>query len=54
MGDKDIISKYLIKRIVKDITCYLFHLELNDIEILETQYQRVEERRADIVARATR
>lgn len=52
MGSKDIVSRHLLKRIVADLSHYLFHLELKNIEVLETQYQRVEERRADIVVKA--
>lgn len=50
MGDKDVISKQLLKRIVKDVSTYLLKLNLSKIEILETVHQRVEERRADMVA----
>lgn len=50
MGDKDVISKHLLKRIVRDVSGYLLQLNLNSIEILETVNQRVEDRRADMVA----
>ena len=52
MGNKDIVSKHLLKRIVEELSHYLFHLDLKNVEVLETQYQRVEERRADIVVKA--
>jgi len=51
MGEKDIVSKHLIKRIIEDISKYLFHLELEKVEVLETEYNRIEERRADIVVK---
>jgi len=52
MGNKDIVSRHLLKRVVKDLAHYLFHLDLKNIEVLETQYQRVEDRRADLVVKA--
>ena len=51
MGNKDIISKKLLKRLALDIARILFELEVDDAEILETEYQTIEDRRADIVAR---
>jgi len=51
MAEKDIISKHIIKRLIEDISRYLFHLKLESLEVLETQYQRIEERRADIVVK---
>ncbi len=49
MAHKDITTKKILKHIVKDIAQYIFHLTLDEAEILETEYQRVEERRADLV-----
>jgi len=37
--------------IAVDIARILFKLKVNDAELLETEYQRIEERRADLVAR---
>ena len=51
MNSKDIISKDIIKRLAVDIAKILLKLEVKDAEIIETQYQRIEERRADMVAR---
>ena len=51
MAEKDIVSKHIIKRLIEDISKYLFNLDLETIEVLETQYQRIEERRADIVVK---
>ncbi|MFK5948462.1 MAG: hypothetical protein QM500_06800, partial [Methylococcales bacterium] len=53
MAEKDIVSKHIIKRLIEDISKYLFELELDSLEVLETQFQRVEERRADIVVRVS-
>jgi len=53
MANKDIVSKHIIKRLIEDISKYLFELKLDSLEVLETQYQRIEERRADIVVRVS-
>jgi hypothetical protein len=49
MPDKDVVSKHLLKRIAIDMAIYLFNLEVNDAELLETEFQRVEDRRADLL-----
>jgi predicted transposase YdaD len=51
MGDKDIISKRILKNLIRDFAAQLFGLPVTEVELLETQSQRVEERRADLVAR---
>lgn len=51
MGQKDIISKSIFKRILVDVATYIFKLQLESVELLETEQQRIEERRADLVAR---
>lgn len=51
MTDKDIVSKDLLKRIAVDIARVLLHLKVDRAEIIETEYQRIEDRRADLVAR---
>jgi predicted transposase YdaD len=53
MGQKDIISKQLIQRIAVDLAVYLLELdiEFDDLELLSTEKQRVEDRRADLVAK---
>jgi len=51
MGDKDIISKQIFKRILVDVATYLFELEIQNAELLETEQQRIEDRRADLCAR---
>ena len=53
MGKKDIISKEAIKRIAVDLATILLELDIdpNSLELLETEKQRIEDRRADLVAR---
>ena len=53
MGKKDIISKQLIQRIAVDLAVYLLGLDIgfDDLELLSTEQQRVEDRRADLVAK---
>lgn len=53
MAQKDIISKQLIQRIAVDLAVYLLKLDIRseDLELLATEQQRVEDRRADVVAK---
>lgn len=51
MGQKDIISKQIFKRILIDVATYIFKLQLETVELIETEQQRIEDRRADLVAR---
>ncbi|MGZ8218225.1 Rpn family recombination-promoting nuclease/putative transposase [Methylomagnum sp.] len=51
MGDKDIISKRILKNLVRDFAIHLFGLPVTEVELLETEHQRVEGRRADLVAK---
>ncbi len=53
MGQKDVISKSILKRILLDMAVYLFRLDLVDAELLSTEEQRVEDRRSDLVAKVT-
>lgn len=50
INHKDIISKQIFKRIFIDVATYIFKLQLAEVELIETQQQRIEERRADLVA----
>jgi hypothetical protein len=50
MGDKDIISKVIVKRIAVDIARVLLHLKVDHAEIIGTEHERIEDRRADLVA----
>jgi hypothetical protein len=56
MQTKDITSKQLLKRMAADLANLLLKLDIDpeSVELLETQYQRVEERRADLVVRDLR
>uniref|UniRef100_Q3ATN4 DUF4351 domain-containing protein n=1 Tax=Chlorobium chlorochromatii (strain CaD3) TaxID=340177 RepID=Q3ATN4_CHLCH len=49
MHAKDVVSKDILKRIALDIARILLHLKVDHAELLETEHQRVEERRADVV-----
>ncbi len=53
MGQKDVISKHLIKRLAVDLAVYLLRLDVSydELELLSSEQQRVEERRADLLAR---
>ena len=52
MAEKDITTKTILKHIVKDIAHYIFHLDLDSADFIETEYQRVEKRHADLVVQA--
>ncbi|WP_020560022.1 hypothetical protein [Thiofilum flexile] len=53
MGNKDIVSKQVLSHLAADIANLLLHLDvdLQSVELLDTEHQRVELRRADLVAR---
>jgi len=53
MGKKDVISKSIFQRIVRDFATYLFDLPVTEVELLDTEKQRIEDRHADLVARVT-
>ena len=48
---KDLISKSIFKRLLQDMASSLLHLELAEVELLETSRQRVKQRHADLVAK---
>ena len=56
MGKKDIISKSVLGHLAADIANLLLGLDvdINSVELLDTEQQRVEQRRADLVARMRR
>lgn len=56
MGNKDVISKSVLGHLAADIANLLlgFNVEMDSVELLETEQQRVEQRRADLVARMRR
>jgi len=47
---KDLVSKNIIKELLKDIARYFLNLEINEIEFLDKELKRIEKREADIVA----
>ena len=51
MTAKDIISRETLKRLTTDLARHLLGIDGEAVELLETQNQRVEDRRADLVAR---
>jgi len=51
MTAKDIISRAMLKRLTTDLARQLLDLDAKAVQVLETQNQRVEDRRADLVAR---
>ena len=51
MPDKDIVSKQLVKRLLVGFGIRLFELDIAEAELLSGEQQRVEDRRADLVAR---
>jgi len=54
MTAKDIISRDTLKRLTTDLARHLLGIDGEAVELLETQHQRVEDRRADLVARMRR
>ena len=53
MADKDIVSKETIRRLAVDLATYLLELPIDpdSLEVLPTEHQRVEDRRADLVVK---
>ena len=51
MAQKDLISKQIFKRILVDVATTIFKLDLTQVELIETEQQRIEDRRADLCAR---
>ena len=50
MGDKDIISKEILKNIAKDISKYILNIEIRqDMELIDKEFTRVEKRDADLI-----
>ena len=50
MGKKDIVSKEIVTKLVKEIAKYILNIEVNNLTLLDKEFQRVEDRRADVVA----
>jgi len=51
---KDTISKEIIKSIVQDISKHILKFEIKDIDFIDAEMQRIESRRADIVAKVNK
>ena len=53
MAEKDIVSKDVLQHLAADIANILLHLDVehDSVELLQTEQQRIEVRRADMVAR---
>ena len=51
MTAKDIISRDTLKRLTTDLARHILGIDGKAVELLETQNQRIEDRRADLVAR---
>jgi len=50
MGKKDIISKDVINTLVIDIAKYILKIDVTKVTLIDKEFQRVEDRRADVVA----
>ena len=51
MTAKDVISRDTLKRLTTDLAKHLLGIDGETVDLLETQNQRIEDRRADLVAR---
>ena len=51
MAEKDIISKKLLKTLALDIAQLLLKLDVTDAEVVDADYQKIESRQADLVAK---
>lgn len=49
MAAKDIVSKHILKRIALEMAHQLFKLDITDAELLDTEFQRIDDRRADLL-----
>ena len=50
MGDKDIISKEILKNIAKDISRHILNIEIReDMELIDKEFTRIEKRDADLI-----
>ena len=50
MGDKDIISKELLKEMAKDISRHILKIEIaDDMELIDKEFTRIEKRDADLL-----
>ena len=50
IGDKDIISKEILKNIAKDISRHILNIEISeDMELIDKEFTRIEKRDADLI-----
>ncbi|CAA6826749.1 MAG: Unknown protein [uncultured Sulfurovum sp.] len=50
MGNKDVISKELLKKIARDIATHILKIEIkDDMELIDKEFTRVEKRDADLL-----
>ncbi len=50
MGQKDVVSKEILKRIARDIAIYILKIEIReDMELIDKEFTRVEKRDADLI-----
>ena len=50
MGQKDVISKEILKNIARDISKHILHIEIkDDMEIINQEFTRVESRESDLL-----
>ena len=48
MGNKDVISKEILKKIAKDIATHILKIKIvDDMELIDKEFTRVEKRDAD-------
>ena len=50
MGNKDIISKDAINTLIIDIAKYILKIDVQTLTLIDKEFQRVEDRKADVVA----
>ncbi|MEO1927409.1 MAG: hypothetical protein ABGX26_01795 [Nautiliaceae bacterium] len=47
---KDVISKEIVKRVIKDLAKNILKIEIKELKLLDTEFERIESRRVDILA----
>ena len=47
MGDKDVVSKEILKNIARDVARHILHIEIDEnMELIDKEFTRVEKRDA--------
>ena len=50
MGDKDIVSKEILKNIARDVARHILHIEIDEnMELIDKEFTRIEKRDADLL-----